>query len=121
MRATVVTSAVLPGQHPGTHRHAVAGDRERDDHLRLAVASLLAVRPALAQRRVQLAAPGLGALVFLDHLDVDSGAQPVMGAQEAQVGIGPAASRHDFSSFKIRDGTDFRPRHARKFCQTGGA
>ena len=42
----------IAGQHPGAHRHAVAGDGERDDHLRLVVAALLAVA-APTQRSVE--------------------------------------------------------------------
>ncbi len=44
----------VAGQHPGPDRHAVARDREGDDHLRLVVAAFLAVA-APAQRGVKAA------------------------------------------------------------------
>ena len=71
----------VAGQHPGAHRHAVAGDGERDDHLRLVVAPFLAVA-APAQRRVQPAGTFLLVLVRLVDLEIGRG-----GVVEDQVDI----------------------------------
>ena len=76
MRATVATSAVLPGstqERTGMPSRATASAMTTAD----GVAALLAVA-ALAQRRVQLAAPGLGALVGLVDLEIGRRARPTL-------------------------------------------
>src|SRR6476661_6128219 len=59
----------VAGQHPGAYRHAVAGHRERDDHLRLVVAPFLAVA-APTQRGVEAASPFPLLLVRLVDLEI---------------------------------------------------
>ena len=71
----------VAGQDPGAHRHAVAGHRERDDHLRIVVAALLGV-PALPQRREGQAAPALGRDVLVVAFEPGGG-----GVVEDQVDV----------------------------------
>ena len=73
-----------PGKHPGADRHAVAGDGQRDDHLRLIVAAFLAVA-APAQRRIEASAPFLrGCSSGLVDLEIGRG-----GVVEDQIDIEP--------------------------------
>ena len=70
-------------QHPGSHRHAVAGHCQRDDHLRLVVPPLF-IMAAPAQRGIKAATPFGG--LFVGGVDLEIGRRRVV---EDQIDIEP--------------------------------
>lgn len=79
-------------KHPGAHRHAVAGHRERDDDLGVVVATLLAVA-AFAPCRDSEPAPFSGGDVLVVGLEPDGGrvVEDEVDAAPEELGLARAA------------------------------
>jgi hypothetical protein len=83
IHATVPIIGDIARQHPGTHRHAITGDRHGNDHLRLIIPAFLAVA-APSQGRKLPPTPFLRDRIRRVDLEIGRG-----GATEDQIDVEP--------------------------------